>query len=85
MIANVWGEAKQIEETISTLRFATRMMCIAIDPAVNEFYDPALLVKKLEKEIKHLKHELTMHDTLVRKCSYYNEDDYCFSPGLLFY
>ncbi|XP_071482044.1 kinesin-like protein KIF9 [Diadema antillarum] len=67
MIANIWGEAKQIEETISTLRFATRMMCVAIDPAVNEFFDPALLVKKLEKEIKHLKHELAMHDTLANR------------------
>nr|XP_054754258.1 kinesin-like protein KIF9 [Lytechinus pictus] len=67
MIANVWGEANQIEETISTLRFATRMMCIAVNPAVNEYFDPALLVKKLEKEIKHLKHELTMHDTLANR------------------
>ncbi|KAJ8019432.1 Kinesin-like protein KIF9 [Holothuria leucospilota] len=67
MIANIWGEASQIEETISTLRFATRMMCISINPGVNEFYDPALLVKKLEKEIKHLKHELNMHDTLANR------------------
>ncbi|XP_071822344.1 kinesin-like protein KIF9 isoform X2 [Apostichopus japonicus] len=67
MIANIWGEAGQIEETISTLRFATRMMCISINPGVNEYYDPALLVKKLEKEIKHLKHELGMHDTLANR------------------
>ena len=65
MIANIWGEAQQIEETISTLRFATRMMCISIEAAVNEFYDPVLVVKKLEKEIAHLKQELAMHDTLV--------------------
>ena len=65
MIANIWGEAQQIEETISTLRFATRMMCISIEAAVNEFYDPVLVVKKLEKEIAHLKQELVMHDTLV--------------------
>ena len=65
MIANIWGEANQLEETVSTLRFATRMMCIPIEPAVNQFYDPVLVVKKLEKEITHLKQELTMHDTLV--------------------
>ncbi|XP_033101480.1 kinesin-like protein KIF9 [Anneissia japonica] len=67
MIANIWAEMLQIEETVSTLRFATRMMCVANEPAVNEFYDPVLLVKKLEKEIKHLKHELAMHDTLANR------------------
>ncbi|XP_071943121.1 kinesin-like protein KIF9 isoform X2 [Antedon mediterranea] len=67
MIANVWAEKEQIEETVSTLRFATRMMCVANEPAINEFYDPVLLVKKLEKEIKHLKHELAMHDTLANR------------------
>ncbi|XP_072047757.1 kinesin-like protein KIF9 [Amphiura filiformis] len=67
MIANIWGEAQQIEETISTLRFATRMMCISIEAAVNEFYDPVLVVKKLEKEIIHLKQELAMHDTLANR------------------
>ncbi|XP_070571216.1 kinesin-like protein KIF9 [Ptychodera flava] len=67
MIANIWGEEAQIEETISTLRFATRIMCIASQPAVNEYYDPALLVKKLEKEISSLKQELAMHDTLVTR------------------
>lgn len=66
LVANIWGEAAQIEETISTLRFAIRMMCITVEPAINEFFDPVLLVKKLSKEIKHLKHELAMHDTLVR-------------------
>lgn len=50
---------------MSTLRFATRMMCVASEPAVNELYDPVVLVKKLEREIQHLKNELAMHDTLV--------------------
>ncbi|XP_077997452.1 kinesin-like protein KIF9 [Glandiceps talaboti] len=67
MIANIWGEEPQIEETISTLRFATRIMCIASQPAVNEYFDPALQVKKLEKEITSLKQELAMHDTLTNR------------------
>jgi kinesin family protein 6/9 len=67
LIANIWGEEKQIEETISTLRFAIRMRGINIEPAVNEFFDPVVLVKKLTKEIEHLKHELTMHDTLANR------------------
>lgn len=67
LIANVWGERSQIEETVSTMRFATRMMCVASEPAVNEIYDPAILVKKLQKEILHLKNELAMHDTLTNR------------------
>jgi len=67
LIANMWGESSQLEETVSTLRFATRMMCVASEPAVNEIYDPALLVKKLQKEIVHLKSELAMHDTLTNR------------------
>ena len=46
MIANVWAEAQCIEETIATLKFATRMMKVSNDPIVNVSYDPALLVKK---------------------------------------
>lgn len=68
LIANIWGEKSQLEETVSTLRFATRMMCVANEPAVNEVYDPALLVKKLQREINHLKAELVMHDTLTNRC-----------------
>jgi len=67
LIANVWAEAAQIEETISTLRFATRMMCIAVEPAVNLHYEPAVMVKSLEKELALLKRELAMHDTLANR------------------
>ena len=27
---------------VSTMRFATRMMCVASEPTVNEIYDPAV-------------------------------------------
>ncbi|KAL4217271.1 Kinesin-like protein kif9 [Mactra antiquata] len=67
LVANIWGETSQIEETVSTLRFATRMMCVASEPTVNEVYDPAVLVKKLQKEVNHLKNELAMHDTLTNR------------------
>ena len=40
MIANIWGVKEHIEETISTLRFGTRMMCVANTPVVNVQYDP---------------------------------------------
>ncbi|KAJ1515968.1 Kinesin-like protein kif9 [Coelomomyces lativittatus] len=40
MIANIWGEASHIEETVSTLRFATRMMCVTNEPVINVQFDP---------------------------------------------
>jgi kinesin family protein 6/9 len=67
MIANIWGQKEHIEETISTLRFSTRMMCVAVSPEVNVHYDPLALIKKYEKEIKELKQELSMHDTLANR------------------
>ncbi|KAG4087315.1 kinesin-domain-containing protein [Neocallimastix lanati (nom. inval.)] len=67
MIANIWGVKEHIEETISTLRFGTRMMCVANTPVVNVQYDPMALIKKYEREIKELKHELSMHDILNSK------------------
>jgi len=67
MIANIWGESAQLEETISTLRFGTRMMCVANEPLQNVHFDPVLLVKEYEQEIKSLKMELAMHDTLANR------------------
>ncbi|KAJ3332232.1 Kinesin-like protein kif9 [Blyttiomyces sp. JEL0837] len=67
MIANVWGEQEHIEETISTFRFATRMMCVTNMPEINVQFDPAALLKKYEKEIKELKQELAMHDSLSNR------------------
>ncbi|XP_025082280.1 kinesin-like protein KIF9 isoform X2 [Pomacea canaliculata] len=81
LITNIWSERAQLEETVSSLRFATRMMCVASEPAVNEVCDPAacpfcaethwkvILVKTLHQEIEHLKSELAMHDTLANRSS----------------
>lgn len=55
MIANVWPERDHLEETISTLKFAGRMMKVANDATVNIQLDPVLLLKKQEKEIRDLK------------------------------
>jgi kinesin family protein 6/9 len=56
-----------MEETISTLRFATRMMCVTNSPEINIQYDPLALIKKYEREIRELKQELSMHDTLANR------------------
>ncbi|CAM4598195.1 unnamed protein product [Lepidochelys kempii] len=67
LVANIYGEAAQIEETLSSLRFATRMKWVTTEPAINEKYDPERMVKNLEKEITLLKQELAMHDSLVNR------------------
>ena len=55
MIANIYPEPEQNEETISTLKFASRMMKVSNEAVINVQQDPELLLKKMEKEIKELK------------------------------
>uniref|UniRef100_A0A8C4FC62 Kinesin-like protein n=1 Tax=Dicentrarchus labrax TaxID=13489 RepID=A0A8C4FC62_DICLA len=68
LVANIYGEAAQIEETLSTLRFASRMRCVRTDPAVNEHMDPAH-IKKLQKDIQRLKEELSICNKLANRPS----------------
>jgi kinesin family protein 6/9 len=67
LIANVWAEEEQIPETLSTLRFASRVQCIHTNPMKNTLKDPQLLLKEYEKEILTLKKELAMHNTLLNR------------------
>ncbi|KGL96230.1 Kinesin-like KIF9 [Charadrius vociferus] len=67
LVANICGEAVHVEETLSSLRFATRMKWITTEPVINETYDREGTVKALEKEIILLKQELAMHDSLVNR------------------
>uniref|UniRef100_A0A8C8SXB0 Kinesin-like protein n=1 Tax=Pelusios castaneus TaxID=367368 RepID=A0A8C8SXB0_9SAUR len=67
LVANIYGEAAQIEETLSSLRFAARMKWVTTEPAINEKYDPERMVKNLEKEVALLKQELAMHDSLINR------------------
>ncbi|MEW5314042.1 MAG: hypothetical protein WDW38_005568 [Sanguina aurantia] len=64
MLANIWPEATHTEETLSTLRFAARVRTLVTDVSLNESSDPALLIKKYERQIKELKQELAMRDSL---------------------
>lgn len=58
-----------MDETCSTLRFASRMAKIENKMTINIQQDNNLYVKILEKELKELKQELVMHDTVVNKAS----------------
>ena len=64
MVANVHVEKDHLEETASTLKFATRVMDVQTDAQINVENDPELLAKRYEREIRELRQELAMHDTL---------------------
>ena len=55
MIACIWVEPTHLEETISTLQLAQRMMKVRNQTHVNQRQDPTLLLKKYERVIKELR------------------------------
>eukprot|EP00636_Phaeomonas_parva_P006018 CAMPEP_0118854086 /NCGR_PEP_ID=MMETSP1163-20130328/2427_1 /TAXON_ID=124430 /ORGANISM="Phaeomonas parva, Strain CCMP2877" /LENGTH=785 /DNA_ID=CAMNT_0006786743 /DNA_START=54 /DNA_END=2411 /DNA_ORIENTATION=- len=67
MIACIWGESAHIEETVSTLRLASRMMRVKNKTHAVEILDPMQMIKKQERIIKELKQELLMHDALSER------------------
>ena len=67
MYANMWGESAHLEETISTLRLASRMMRVTNKTSVVESFDDKKVVLMLRKEVKELKQELLMHDAMAER------------------
>jgi len=65
MIANVWPGPDNVEETLSTLRFAARVRLLECDAVINESSDPAFLLRKQERIIRDLRQELAMRDALA--------------------
>lgn len=67
MVANVWAEPSHLDETLSTCNFAKRMMRVVSEAQRNVAEDPAVLVRRLEREIQELKQELSMHDSFSNR------------------
>jgi kinesin family protein 6/9 len=67
LFACIYGEETHAEETLSTLRLATRMMRVQNETRATESLDPAQLLRKQERTIRELKQELLMHDALVER------------------
>lgn len=65
LIACIYGEAAHIEETVSTLNFAARVMRVTNTVKVNVAQDQSQLLKRYEAEAKQLRQELAMHDALA--------------------
>ncbi|KAM9383279.1 kinesin-like protein KIF6 [Phaethornis superciliosus] len=60
MIATLSMDKRNIDESISTCRFAQRVALIKNEAVLNEEIDPALMIVQLKKEIQELKDELTL-------------------------
>ncbi|XP_013926404.1 PREDICTED: kinesin-like protein KIF6 [Thamnophis sirtalis] len=60
MIATLSVEKRNIDESISTCRFAQRVAVIKNEAVLNEEIDPGLMIMRLKKEIQELKNELAM-------------------------
>ncbi|XP_074650742.1 kinesin-like protein KIF6 [Tubulanus polymorphus] len=60
MIATCSVEKRNIDESISTCRFAQRVALIKNDALLNEELDPQLVIVRLKKEIQQLKEELAI-------------------------
>eukprot|EP00760_Papus_ankaliazontas_P030870 PhM_4_TR505/c1_g1_i1/m.78366/K10397/KIF6_9; kinesin family member 6/9 len=75
MIANVWPEARHMEESLSTLKFASRMMKVQNDASVNVVLDDSTQIKQLQKLVGELKAELQMQNQLHGKSHVAYEGD----------
>ncbi|XP_058519557.1 kinesin-like protein KIF6 isoform X1 [Ochotona princeps] len=60
MIATLSLEKRNIDESISTCRFAQRVALIKNQAVLNEEIDPRLMIIRLQKEIQELKDELAI-------------------------
>ncbi|NXD30868.1 KIF9 protein, partial [Spelaeornis formosus] len=67
LVTNVYGEAEHVEETLSSLRFATRMNWVTAEPSPNEPVYREASVKALEEEIRLLRKELIMQSCLANR------------------
>lgn len=60
MIATCAIEKRNLDESISTCRFAQRVAMIKNDVMLNEELDPKLMIQKLKREVQQLREELAM-------------------------
>ncbi|KAL8592600.1 hypothetical protein ACOMHN_026530 [Nucella lapillus] len=74
MIATCSLEKSNLDESISTCRFAQRVAMIKNDVLLNEELDPKLMIAKLQRTVQELKQELAML-TSEQRTDNLTEDD----------
>lgn len=64
LIAHIYPEQPYVDNTISTLNFAKRMMHVVTDPTVNTVQDATTQIRTLQRQVIDLKSELRMQSQL---------------------
>jgi len=72
MIATISAEKDDIEESISTCKFAMRVALIKNSLLKNEAVDPLLIIEKLKRENEELKAEIAFLKGDRKKISKFN-------------
>ncbi|EFJ44765.1 Kif9 kinesin [Volvox carteri f. nagariensis] len=67
LVANVWSDVAQTDETVSTCRFAQRMMRVTCEISANVVQDSSARVRQLERQVAELQQELAMHDAMAMR------------------
>lgn len=60
MVATVSTDKSDLDESISTCRFAARVALINNSVLKNEAYDPSIIIERLKRENAELRAELAM-------------------------
>eukprot|EP00877_Chromochloris_zofingiensis_P015099 jgi/Chrzof1/9843/Cz04g18020.t1 len=60
MVATITGQNDQLDESISTCRFAQRVAMVKNQVSINEEVDPAAIIKRLKQEVGELRDEVRM-------------------------
>ncbi|XP_026952782.1 kinesin-like protein KIF9 isoform X6 [Sagmatias obliquidens] len=82
LVTNIYGEASQLEETLSSLRFASRMKLVTTEPAINEKYDAEIInLRQIQEVFNQFRvvlsqQEQEMESTLRRKYTLIDKNDF---------
>lgn len=60
MVATISPDQEQLDESISTCRFAMRVALVRNQVLLNEEVDPSLVIRRLKQEIRDLREEIRM-------------------------
>ncbi|XP_064452982.1 kinesin-like protein KIF9 isoform X5 [Mirounga angustirostris] len=82
LLTNIYGEAAQLEETLSSLRFASRMKLVTTEPAINEKYDAEIInLRQIQEVFNQFRvvlsqQEQEVESTLRRKYTLIDKNDF---------
>ena len=74
LLACIWSEAAHLEETLSTLRLASRMTKVKNDARPVTDADPSKVAKRQELRIRDLQQELLLHNVLAERTVKYDRN-----------